>query len=1598
MAYKGAPKLYSLKSKESFSTFEAWRQNTLFHLQEDPKFAPYLTPGVTWKKLTPANRHRGFADDGADVAAADRKSKEAKNAVVERMLNQVANFCTPISRSILVKQTVSLEDVWQKIRMHYGFQATGSHLLSLSDIKMEGDDSPEDLYQRIYSFFDDCLMRATGGISHHGEPIEEDEFMSPTLENVLVWLWLSLINPRLPSLVHQKYGADLRNRSLASLKCEISVAIPSLLEEITSAADVQVFRNSIRNNTGGNRFPKSYSDSKPGKKFVKECCLCKAAGKSSTNHWLSECRNLPESDRRALARARSIQDSLAEHDDNIGGTHDDAPDCSGENSGDPYLDDTKPVIRRVSSMPSPVLNVLHEGKPCSITLDSGATADMISLSVAKRLRMKIHPATQKAHQADGFTPLDTVGEVHVSVSRGEDVFCFNGLVVKNLDVAILGSMPFMTDNDIGIRPARREIIIKGKYKIPYNDNMCASGGNSIRRCQSYVLNAPKRRTVVLPGESVRIQTPKDTSPDCLWALEPRIEAVKEMDWLKPQEILSVNHEIFLTNTTDEPVMLKNQEHLCQIRAVIDLPSNEVTDLPVIPVDRKLDGRNTVLNGNVFYSQSIIVDPDNILPADLRIKFDDLNRKYDHVFDPIISKYNGYSGNIEGNVNMGKALPPQRKARMPHYNREKLVQLQEKFDELEQVGVFAKPEDIGVPVEYLNMSFLVPKPQNKDDFRLVTAFGEVGQYSRPQPSLMPNVNDVLLDIGRWKFIIKTDLKSAYYQIPLSKSSMSYCGTATPFKGVRVYTRCAMGLPGSETALEELMNRVLGQLIQNSNVAKIADDLYVGGDTLEEVLDVWEQVLDAMSKNKLGLSGPKTIILPQSTTILGWIWSNGTLRVSAHRVAALSSVEIPRKVRGLRSFIGAYKVLSRIIKGYATYMHPLEQVIAGKKSHEEIVWTDELVHHFKVAQESLKSVEVITIPKPDDLLSIVTDGALKHGIGATLFIVREGKLLLGGFFNAQLKKNQCLWLPCEVEALCIGASVNHFAPYLIQSKHKAQLFTDNKPCVQAFGKMCRGEFSVSSRVTTFLSAVNRYQVNVKHISGSKIPFTDFSSRNPVQCEEKTCQICKFIEETSECVVRSLSIQDVLNGNAVMPFTNRTAWISLQRECSDLRRVHSHLVQGTRPSKKLTKVPNVKRYLQSVTISHDGLLVVKENLPFQRQTERIVVPSSVIHGLLTALHIRLSHPTAYQLKQLSSRYFYAINMDKVSTQVVSACDLCTALQYVPTGLVEQSSEPSPCHVGSTYAIDVMKRFKQLILVMRETVTSFTESMFVNSECKEDLRSAIIIMCSSMKSCGVVVEVRIDPAPGLSPLVNDDILRSHGINLVLGRIKNVNKNPVAEKAVAELGNEILRISPEGGPISHMSLALATSSCNSRVRREGLSARELWTQRDQITGDQLPISDSDIIKNQSVSRKKNHISSAKSKFKGRHVEHDSTLSVGSLVYMRSERDKTQARCKYIIANIEGEWCKISKFVKSQIRAKQYKVKLSEIYSISTNTLSQPQVPVVTQDPSDSDSSEGSIESEHDTSSDVFPESGEEEDDQRWPSRSTRNPNPSYIDSSESED
>ena len=289
-----------------------------------------------------------------------------------------------------------------------------------------------------------------------------------------------------------------------------------------------------------------------------------------------------------------------------------------------------------------------------------------------------------------------------------------------------------------------------------------------------------------------------------------------------------------------------------------------------------------------------------------------------MFDPNYAGYNGHVGPFDAVVNMGPVQPPQRKGHLPQYARNQLVELQAKFDEFETMGVCVRPEDVPVNVEYLNPSLLIKK--RSGGHRLVTAFSDVGRYSKPQPSLMPDVDGTLRKIAQWQYIATTDLSNAFYQIPLSRESMKYCGVVTPFRVVRVYARSAMGMPGSETALEELLCRVLGDLFEEGVVAKLADDIYCGGNTIAEFQRNVRRLLQCFADSGLRLSATKSTICPTKTMIIGWVWNLGTIQASSHRIATLASCDTPVTVKAMRSFVGAYTMLARVVPGCSALLAP------------------------------------------------------------------------------------------------------------------------------------------------------------------------------------------------------------------------------------------------------------------------------------------------------------------------------------------------------------------------------------------------------------------------------------------------------------------------------------------------------------------------------------------------------------------------------------------------------------------------------------------------------------------------------------------------------
>ena len=159
-------------------------------------------------------------------------------------------------------------------------------------------------------------------------------------------------------------------------------------------------------------------------------------------------------------------------------------------------------------------------------------------------------------------------------------------------------------------------------------------------------------------------------------------------------------------------------------------------------------------------------------------------------------------------------------------------------------------------------------------------------------------------------------------------------------------------------------------------------------------------------------------------------------------------------------------------------------------------------------------------------------------------------------------------------------------------------------------------------TYLSTLSHYQITVVHTPGKENQFSDFLSRNPIECDG-SCQICEYIEEEEESVVRAVNLADILSGKSLVPYTTRSAWNQIQRDCGDLNKVARHLREGTMPSKRIAGQKDVKRYLNKVKLSTNpaaGLLIVQEVQPLQSARQRIVVPREIVDGLVTAIHIRL------------------------------------------------------------------------------------------------------------------------------------------------------------------------------------------------------------------------------------------------------------------------------------------------------------------------------------------------------------------------------------------
>ena len=853
---------------------------------------------------------------------------------------------------------------------------------------------------------------------------------------------------------------------------------------------------------------------------------------------------------------------------------------------------------------------------------------------------------------------------------------------KNLGSDILMGEPGKADNKVNTIPHKKvvEVVkLNKRIKIPYS--FASKDETSYNPCKSV------NSVVLYPGEVLPHQVPLEMSSFQFVHICPRRNS--KHDWVKSR-IVEVygNGFIYLPNDTDRIVKISKHDHFADMRACHPIQVNKIYDL-LTKDDSHLIPYTTeeTSTGDSFLSD-ITIDPDQQLSPEWRTKFSELCSEFSDIITPRPGKYNGYYGRIDNSINFSVQPPPTVRAHLPKYSHDMMKILAAKMDKLEQWGVLRKPEELGVVPEFVVPSMLTPKPE-RDEWRLVTDFTALNIHIKKLETVSPTIQEAKERLAKYRFHVQLDLSNYFYQGGMKLEDIQYLATPHPFKGLRVYTCEPQGLKNASEHAYERLARIYGDLCESEKMTRMADGLFVLGQTQQDLHDNFKEVLDRARKCGLTFKPSKIIIAPLNTVLFGWLKQGDGWRPTEHTTSPLATSSLPVTVKQMRSWLGSFKQLSSSIKGYAVILAPLEEIVAGRNSAERITWTEQLKVSFKTAQDSLKNINTVFVPKPTDHLHTFSDYSEKNdAVGGRLEINRtneDGSILKlhGGDFSCRLSKHQKNWLPCEGEALATKMVLEHFAHYLRENKNRITHHTDNMPVVQAWRRSKKGAYSSSARIASFLTGISAFDIEIVHTPGKELHSSDFNSRNPQTCLRNKCQICTFASGMTEIgdrtipMIGSITVADIENGTARMPFIQRAAWLKVQRSDPTHQRLTWLIDTSQAPEKKKTKGENTKLKLLHNLYSNgllqkatDGLITVTTADNNKSGTQAISVPSPMFPGFAQALHLKLNHPSRNQLQKICGRYFYAPGISRVIGEITDNCTVCKSLKHLPPEIFTEST----------------------------------------------------------------------------------------------------------------------------------------------------------------------------------------------------------------------------------------------------------------------------------------------------------------------------------------
>ena len=379
----------------------------------------------------------------------------------------------------------------------------------------------------------------------------------------------------------------------------------------------------------------------------------------------------------------------------------------------------------------------------------------------------------------------------------------------------------------------------------------------------------------------------------------------------------------------------------------------------------------------------------------------------------------------------------------------------------------------------------PGPDGKKKFRVVVDFRKLNAIIPDYNHPVPNIADILDQLGDAKFFSVFDLYAGYHQIKIKTEDREKTAFSCEL-GLFHFVRSPFGLKTSAPVFLSLVLKVIAGM---KNVVHFFDDICVYSRTFDEHIETIEKLFEKLRQANLVLQPEKCEFLKPEINYLGHIISSHGLRPDPDKLKAVKEFPVPKNQKNIKQFLGLAGYYRRFIKNFAQIAKPLTNLL---RKEQVFNWDENAQTAFETLRDNLCEPPVLAHPHFEEKFLVTTD-ASGYAIGAVLSQGEIGKDRPIAFVSRamnQAEKNYCTF---SKEALAIVYAITQFRPYLYGNKFT--LITDHRPLV-----WLNSHNDPGSRVTRWRLKLLDYQFDVVYKKGELNSNADALSRNPIS--ENVC----------------------------------------------------------------------------------------------------------------------------------------------------------------------------------------------------------------------------------------------------------------------------------------------------------------------------------------------------------------------------------------------------------------------------------------------------------------------------------------------------------------